>query len=161
MPSPAARGQAIFLGATEPRAARPEGFPPRGEPHPSLARQTKRRFYRLITFCRPNPSGWSIEGARRMLIGTALRKVPLQIVLVLVARSPAASMLRCFLRYSQKERVLTARVPFEQKQQCISMLKANVIGAFGWTRLSMSSGRGFGCGRTLSSFAGVRWAYGS
>jgi hypothetical protein len=27
---PAARGQAIFLKATEPRAARPEGFPPRG-----------------------------------------------------------------------------------------------------------------------------------
>jgi hypothetical protein len=35
MPSPAARGQAIFLGATEPRAARPEGFPPHEELHPS------------------------------------------------------------------------------------------------------------------------------
>jgi hypothetical protein len=30
MPPPAARGQAIFLGTTEPRATRPEGFPPRG-----------------------------------------------------------------------------------------------------------------------------------
>src|SRR5262249_41689789 len=44
---------------------------------------------------------------------------------------------------------------FEQKQQCIPMLKANVIGAFGWTRLSMSGGPGFSCGRKLSSFAGA------